>query len=271
MHGFDLFHHSTWKPFESIGLTNNFFVLFKDTIVNTWVTLVCIVVVCFVGRYFLRKKGSLGNYIALLATRFFMSIAEQGSGTEEKRYMYLVASLFVFIFVSSALVMFYPWCEEPTKDLNTTFALALISFFFTQIESIRVKGAWSYMQAFIKAPLPLVFKRPVWLYIPYILIAFVSNTALTLAFLPLELMSKFTSTISLSFRLFGNIFAGSVIASLWGKLRFYTIIAEVLGIVLTINFVIMLFFGLFESLIQAYVFSILTATYIGMGISREGH
>ena len=264
----DLFYHTSWNIFSFLGLNIKPLLLFEDTIIYTWITIAVIVVLCLLGRYALTKEGSAGQYIALYLTEFFVDMAGQGSGTSKKNYAYLIGSFFMFIFVASALVVL-PFCEEPTKDLNTTIALALCSFFYVQTQIIQAKGAAHYFGEFVKQPIPYLKKGSLALRIIVIFFAILINIAFTIAMLPLEILGKITSTISLAFRLFGNIFGGSVIASLWAKARGYSIIFEIVGMFGALNIIIMLFFGLFESFIQAYVFSILSATYIGIGITSE--
>ncbi|MBX9704390.1 MAG: F0F1 ATP synthase subunit A, partial [Silvanigrellaceae bacterium] len=87
---------------------------------------------------------------------------------------------------------------------------------------------------------------------------------------PLKFLGEFASVISMSFRLFGNIFGGFIIASIYYGGIGNSIILNILGI--PINFAIISFFVIFEGFLQAFVFSMLAITNIGMAIqSKEGH
>ena len=86
---------------------------------------------------------------------------------------------------------------------------------------------------------------------------------------PINLIGHFSKIISISFRLFGNIFGGSIIMELYKNLIAGSILRETLGIFTGINFILLIFFGIFEGLIQAFVFSILTLTYLSLAIQKE--
>lgn len=86
-------------------------------------------------------------------------------------------------------------------------------------------------------------------------------------FAPVNIVSSLSTIISMSFRLFGNIFGGAVITHL-----FHGAIAGILALeILTIpiNILLTFFFVLFEGFIQAFVFSMLTLTYLAVEIQEE--
>jgi F-type H+-transporting ATPase subunit a len=87
---------------------------------------------------------------------------------------------------------------------------------------------------------------------------------------PLNVIGKLASIISISFRLFGNIFGGAIISRIYFGVIEGSLIGEMIGLFSGINFLIMLFFGLFEGALQAFVFSMLTLTYLSMSIQGEG-
>ena len=89
--------------------------------------------------------------------------------------------------------------------------------------------------------------------------------------LPLNIVGKLSSIISISFRLFGNIFGGAIITKLYFTAIRGSIILELLGILSGTNFLIIAFFTLFEGLLQAFVFAMLTLTYISLGTQEGGH
>jgi F-type H+-transporting ATPase subunit a len=128
-----------------------------------------------------------------------------------------------------------------STDLNFTVALALISVLMTQVMGVRALGV-SYFTKFINVG--GVFKRPVFGIIDF-------GVGL------LELVSELSKLLSFSFRLFGNIFAGSVLLFVIGTL--------------VPVFVQSLFLGLefFVGLIQAVVFGMLTMVF--MAQATQGH
>lgn len=243
MQGFDLFEHHTWQPFRNMGLTHSFWTLNIDTIIYTWIALALLILLAFLGRWSIAKPDSIPGSLAVGYIRSFMNMITQTLEYFNYRYFAFIASLFTFIFICNTLIII-PYMEEPTKDLNTTLALALVSFFYVQKEGIKAHGIRGYIAEFFK---------------PFFI------------FFPLEILGKLATIVSLSFRLFGNIFGGSIISSMWQKAIAGSLIAQIAGTLLGVNIIIMLFFGLFEGLIQAFVFTVLSLTYLSMATARENH
>ncbi len=131
-----------------------------------------------------------------------------------------------------------PLLRGTTSDVNTTFALALISLIATHAMSIRMLGFKGYVSHFFSFS-PIYF-APIFLFVGI-----------------LEIVSEFTKVVSLSFRLFGNIFAGEVV------------LATVSGM---FSFLFPLPFMLLEIIVgfvQALVFSMLT--FVFMSIMTTPH
>ena len=81
MSGFDLTEADQWRLGPLFGLDHWFFRVNKPTILYTWITLVIIALFLFLGRYFLRKKKGLGNYITLSFIQFFVGLINQALET----------------------------------------------------------------------------------------------------------------------------------------------------------------------------------------------
>ena len=132
--------------------------------------------------------------------------------------------------------------EEPTASINTTLALAIIGFFYIQIHAIKHHGIKEYAKEYFQ---------------PFFLM------------LPLHIVGKLSNIVSMSFRLFGNIFGGATISKIYLSLIKSSIVYEVLGILSGINFIFPLFFGLLEGLLQAFVFTMLTLSYLSIALNSE--
>ena len=135
-----------------------------------------------------------------------------------------------------------PFVRVASTDLNFTLALALISVFMTQVLGIRALG-FGYFTKFINTR--TMFTRPVF-------------GALDLAVGLLELISEFAKILSFSFRLFGNIFAGSVLLFVIGSL--VPVFAQ--SAVLVFEFAV--------GLIQALVFGLLTLIFMSVATTAHG-
>ncbi len=138
------------------------------------------------------------------------------------RYLPLIGSLFLFIFLANLLAII-PGYIPPTSSLSTTTALALCVFIAVPFYGIRQLGLWNYLKQYC---------RP------------------SLIMLPFNIIGEFTRTLALAVRLYGNIMSGVVIGGIFLSLVpfFFPIVMQVLG--------------LLTGSIQAYIFSILTMVYI---------
>lgn len=123
-----------------------------------------------------------------------------------------------------------PVLRSPNSDLNTTLALAIFSVVSIQFFSIQVLGLGGFISRFLN------FKGP----IEFILGFF-------------ELISESVKVVSFSFRLFGNVFAGEVLLLIIGFLVPY---------IIPLPFMLL---EIFVGLIQAFIFAILTLTFIQTG------
>jgi F-type H+-transporting ATPase subunit a len=136
-----------------------------------------------------------------------------------------------------------PFVRPAATDLNLTVGLALVSFFTIQYFGIRSQGL-NYFQKFIPVrSMGNLAKKPM--------------GAIDLIVGPLELVSEFSKIISLSFRLFGNIFAGAIL------------LAVMLFLVGTGLPVIFYALELIVGLAQALVFAVLTLVFVSQAM--EGH
>jgi len=204
------------------------------------------------------RAQALGEQIYEVAQT---QVAEQGLPAKGiGRWFPYVATLMLFIFVVN-LIGFIPlplsdekWHGLPTlgiyaatSSLSVTLALALMTFFFTHVEGIRWNGPVRYFKSWIpevpKALLPLI--------------------------VPLEILGQFMRLISLSVRLFANMLAGHMLILTFIGLMFVlesTVLAVVAIPAATA-------FYLFEVIIvvgiQAFIFSALSAIYIGSAIEPE--
>ena len=147
-------------------------------------------------------------------------------------------ALFVFILFCNLITTFIPWLHEPTADLNTTLALGITQFIYVQASAINAHGMLEYFRE---------------LATPWFL-------------LPLHITGKLAQIISISFRLFGNIFGGTIIVQILQMLKSGVWYLESATLLTGLNLVVALFFGIFEGLIQAFVFYMLTLTYLAIGI-----
>ncbi len=138
-----------------------------------------------------------------------------------------------------------PFVRVPSTDLNFTLALALISVVMTQVIGFRAQGG-RYFSKFLN--FTTLFRKP-------------GFGLMDLLISILELISEFSKILSFSFRLFGNIFAGSVLLFLVGSILPAGAVWIQSGVLL---------FEFFIGLIQAIVFGMLTMVFMSMATHGHG-
>lgn len=171
-----------------------------------------------------------------------------GSMDKAEKYFPLVATIFIFIMVSNLLGIFpgvgsfvlhegdknVPIFRSPAADLNFTLAFAIISVIVTNIMGMMAVGVFPHISKFLN------FKDPISFFIGI-----------------LEFISEVAKIISLSFRLFGNVFAGEVLL---------TIVFSLVPYFIPLPF---LFLEIFVGLIQAFVFAMLTLVSIALHTATD--
>jgi F-type H+-transporting ATPase subunit a len=185
----------------------------------------------------------MARFVTLEFIRFFVDMCNQSIGKFSFAHFSFITALFIFIACANILSTI-PWLEEPTQDLNTTLALGLIAFLYTQIAAIHTHGIKAYLGDYF-SPFFIMF--------------------------PLNVVGKLASVISISFRLFGNIFGSSIITRIYFSAIEGSLIAETAGLLTGFNIGIALFFSLFEGFLQAFVFAMLSLTYLSIALQGEGH
>ena len=227
--GIEISHHSTW---EIGGIT-----LHADTITST---VIAGAVVIGLGLMLRRSAssevpGKLQLAWEALAT-WVNDQVESTLGRLNPFVVPLAASLFVFIFVANLLevVPTDHKAPPPTADVNLTYPLALLVIIAATVYGIRERGVKNYLKGFTE---------------PYAIMT------------PFNILEEIAKPISLSLRLFGNIFAGGVMLSIIGLLPFW------LSPVPTVPWKL---FGMFIGAIQALIFALLTILYFGMAASGHG-
>ena len=151
-----------------------------------------------------------------------------------RRYLPLIGSLFLFILFSNLLSLI-PGFLPPTDTLKTNIALAVLVFVLTHVFGVIAHGP-KYFKHFL---------GPVWW--------------LAWLMLPIEIVSHLARPVSLSMRLLGNITADHKVAAVFFGL---------VPLLLPVPFLVM---GVFVSVVQAVVFSLLSTIYISTAIAHEEH
>lgn len=200
----------------------------------SWFAMAVLIGLAIAARIGLKKTAPTGvqNFMEVVIGGL-ENFIEEIMGPEGKQYFTLIASLFLFILVCN-LQGLIPGFDSPTANLNTTLALALVSFAATHYIGV-VRHKFSYIKHFM---------GPMWGLAPLML--------------PIEIISHFARVLSLSFRLFGNMVAKHKLLLVLALLAPYVAPVPILGL------------GLLVAFVQAGVFTLLTMLYLS-GSIEEAH
>ena len=178
------------------------------------------------------SRLTLRNLMEIIG-EWIISLLEDIIGPEGRKFLPLVGTVFIFILFSNLLGVI-PGFSPPTSNINTNFACAITVFLAYNYYGIKAHG-WRYGKHFI---------GPVWW--------------LFFLFLPVELISHLFRPITLSVRLFGNIHGDHTVLENFLELIPWT---GMPALIMTL--------GIIVSVVQAFVFALLTMIYISFAIAHE--
>ncbi len=188
----------------------------------------------------------LANFFEVLIIFVKDDIARSTIGKGYERFVPYLLTLFFFILFGNFLGLL-PWSSTFTSNIGMTGTLAICTFFTVQFNGIRQNGLFRYFKGLVPPGIPVLL-------LPLMAIV--------------ELLGLFTKPFALAIRLFANMVAGhTVILGMIGLIFFMGTI-----FVAPISIIFVLFIYLLEilvALIQAYIFTILSALFIGMALHQE--
>lgn len=236
-----------------------------NTYINSTLTVVFFLVLAFLVRRKIADvpKGIQNFFEALI--ELLLGYFDQVTNDRKKsmRFLPLIGTLFVFILVSNYLGIFpgigsigvnhvvhgvtefIPLFRPANTDLNLTLAMAIFGVVFSHLIGVFTVGFWRYFNKFVKgADVWHAFKSRKPVNVLTALIEFGVGI--------LEVISEAAKMLSLSLRLFGNIFAGEVLLTVLGSILAYFLPLPFIGLELIVG------------LVQATVFSLLVLVYISV-------
>jgi len=168
-------------------------------------------------------------------------------GHDGPKYAPLIVGLFFFILYMN-LFGLLPWGSTATGNLAVTSTLAILVFFIVEISGFIKQGPKGYL-------------RTIFPHVPGVEGA--AGVALAIGMAPIEILGKLVKPFALAVRLFGNMTAGHfVILSLAGIILFFG--SWIIGGAAAVLIATIMLLEALVAAIQAYVFALLTATFIGM-------
>lgn len=219
-----------------------------ETIVNTWIVMALIVGLCIFLTHGMQvhartKRQVVAEYLVGMVR----NMVKNNMGERFMHYVPFIGALFSLAMLSSLISMVGMF--SPTGDLSTCVGWAVLVFVVITYYKIKTQHIGGYLKG---------FTQPVFI------------------MTPLNMISEVATPISMAFRLFGNIASGSVVTLLlYGGLAALSsgilglipgAVGEVLSMIpifqLGIPAILSIYFDLFTSVLQAFIFCMLTMMYI---------
>lgn len=254
--------HETTIFAEPIGQIGGFTV--TNSLLSAWIALLILIVLALsLGSKIRRIPGMMQNFaevIVLGAMNLADSVTNDRTITE--KVFPLVFSVFLFIIINNWLGLlpgvgsigfvlaeeghqvFIPYLRGATADINTTLAMGIFSVIAANVFGVMIVGGWKYFNKFINIQTLLSIPKDM----KHNVAAVIVNPIKFFVGL-IEIIGEFAKVASLSFRLFGNIFAGEVLLMA---------MASIFAFILPIPF---MFLEVIVGLIQALIFAVLTLVY----------
>jgi len=235
--------------------------------------IIVVILAFFIKRSIKRIPTGLQNAMEMMVEGF-LGIFDDVTGSRKKslKFAPLVLAFFFFVLINNWMGLlpgvgsigqivqhgeekfFIPYLRGATADLNTTLALAILGVVVSHIFGVLAIGWWKYLNKFVNInaflEIPRKIRKDPMIILVNPIKAFVGL---------IEVVGELAKIASLSFRLFGNIFAGEVLLAS---------ISAILAFGAPIPF---LFLEVLVGLIQALIFMMLILTYLTINTTAEEH
>ena len=189
------------------------------------------------SRLSIDNPGSLQIILEDIVS-FFVSVLETNMGHKGRQFVALPGALFVFIWMGNMMGQI-PGLGAPTSNVNVPFACALTLWIYYHYQGIRAQGLFSYIKHFAVMPGVPVLMSPI--------------------IFAIEVISHLSRVLSLTLRLFGNVFGEHLVVLIIGSI---------------IPFIAPLpiqFLGLIVGTLQAFIFLTLGAIYLTAAVTVDDH
>ncbi len=257
---------------EPVFNLSNFTV--TNSLLTSWIVVFLIIIFSIILRLKIKKiPRGIQNFFEIIVEGA-LNLCDSVTGDHKKsaKFFPIVFALFIFILLNNWLGLlpgvgsigyyameeghqvFIPFFRGGTADLNTTLALALFSVIGANLAGIIMVGFWSHINKFVNLKafyeIPKRIKHDMTVVLVNPIKAFVGLV---------EIIGEIAKVASLSFRLFGNVFAGEVLLASMAALFAYFV---------PIPF---MFLEIIVGIIQALIFAVLTLVYMTIATTAEEH
>jgi F-type H+-transporting ATPase subunit a len=245
-HSIEIWPGSLYIPLPQFHIFGIDFSITKHLLVM-WIA--CLILVLVFKRLFQSPSevpSGFGNAIEAIVVFLRDEVITPAMGAEAKHYLPYLLTVFFFILTCNLLGL-VPWSATATSNISVTAALALISLVMIQLGGVREHGLMHHLKNLVPPGIPA------WL-LPIMI--------------PVEILGQFTKPFALCIRLYANMTAGHLVILSFLALIFVMktlfIVPVSIGFALFINIL-----EVFIAFLQAYIFTMLTALFMGMSLHPE--
>jgi F-type H+-transporting ATPase subunit a len=214
----------------------------NETVLISWIVMAILIIAAFLLTRKLREVPRGAQVFLEAAVEFLNNFSREHFGHRAKVYGPYIGTVFLFLLVANIIPVLSPMAvplfgiepsftiKPPTRDINLTLALAIVSILLVLIGGLRARGIGGWCKNLLR-PMPMM--------------------------LPFNLLEYIIRPMSLCLRLFGNILGGFIIMVL---------VEQALPIPVVVPAFLSLYFDFFDGLIQAVVFVFLTTLFVAEAV-----
>ena len=218
----------------------------SETVYFGIIVAIVLAIFCLLSARNLKRDPKGLQAVAELIVETVYNLVENNMGKKNLTYAPYIGTLFMFLILGNMLGLF--GFRPTTADVNMTFALAVLTFLIIQGSSIKTHGIKGYLKHFAE-PYPFM--------------------------VPIKIVEEIAFPVSLGFRLFGNILGGVIIMALvfngLGALSHDFLHWSIPWLEAVIPLPANAFFDIFEPILQAFIFTMLTMVFIAKAIVTHDH
>lgn len=218
----------------------------SETVYFAIIVAIILIIFAFISTRNLKQTPKGFQAVAELIVETIYKLVGDNMGKNRLNYAPYIGTLFLFLILGNMLGLF--GFRPTTSDVNMTFALAFLTFLIIQGSSIKYNGLKGYLTHFAD---PMAFM------------------------VPIKIIEEISFPISLAFRLFGNILGGVIIMALifngLGYISHDVLHWSIPWLEAVIPLPANAFFDIFEPVLQAFIFTMLTMVFIAKAIATHDH
>jgi F-type H+-transporting ATPase subunit a len=246
-----------FEPFGEIHLPHlsagGYDISITKHVVMIWLASALLLIVASTAGASVKKMSArqapkgIANVIEALVDFIRVDVARSNIGHGYEKHLPFLLTVFFFILVCNLLGLI-PYGATATGNVNVTLTLSIFTFFITQIAAFKAHGVKGYLQHLTAG----------------------THWSLWIIMVPIEIIGQFTKPFALTVRLFANMTAGHIIIL---SLIFISFILKsyVVAMAVSVPFAIFIYLlELFVAFLQAFVFTMLSALFIGLATAHEG-